>query len=261
MTKSTRPAQKSTPVLPKIGTRRKDRSAAAALSDADDSAGLSTEGRLIYSLLLSKLQDKLESKDEKIEQLEAENAALRRDLTRVVERMDSFENRERATDAILSGNSVPTFKHGENLKQVCVELIRSKVNCSIPDEEITSVHRLNGSNGQNRKNILVKFRRPEQKSDLIHACRRVKPDGLYVRDNLTVNRSKILFSLRQLKKKTNRIDHCGSIDGRVFAWIKPLDGNGQNKKFIINNSDVLKRVCTEELEIEPGDVLDGVSME
>ena len=257
--KSAHKPSSSTPVLPKTGTRGKSRPADEHQTD-DDCAGLSAEGKIIYSLLSSKLQsiiDRLDLKDERMEKLEVENATLRRDLNKLTERMDGLENRERNNDIIISGNAVPAVRPGENTKQVSIDLIRYQLSYSIPSDVISSAHRLNNSNSLNQKNILLKFVGQETKNDVMQACRRTKPSGLYIRDNLTPTRAKILFSLRQLKKRSDRIEFCGSSNGRVFAWVKPVSGQGTNRKVFVSNEEVLNKICVEELGLDPLELLQG----
>lgn len=235
------------------------------LTEDDDPSGLSAESKLIYSLLSSKLEkimDRLEMKDEKIEKLEIENATLRKNLSKLEDRVDNIESRERCCDVILSGNSVPNEKLGENLKQICIDLLRTNLKHVASTDAIVSAYRLGTSSpmrNHGSRNILVKFGERGLKVDLISACRRVQPDGLYIRENLTPAKSSILYSLRQVKRKSDRIEYCGSQDGRVFVWLKPTDGQGRNNKVYINNTDTFGRFCSDELDLNPDNFMGGAS--
>ena len=69
---------------------------------------------------------------------------------------------------------------------------------------------------------MIKLINPEVKRDLLINCRKIEPAGLYVNEDLTPCRARLLFALRQARKKFNgKLGACGSIDGRVFVYVKP----------------------------------------
>ena len=71
-----------------------------------------------------------------------------------------------------------------------------------------------------RRNILMKLSNLDTKNDLILSCKRAKPNGLYVNEDLTPVRAKILYTIRQAKKKLpHKIAGHGSINGRVTVHV------------------------------------------
>ena len=101
---------------------------------------------------------------------------------------------------------------------------------------------------------MVEVRARQAKTDVIQACRTMKPTNLYVNDDLIPVRSKILFALRQLKKsRTERISYCGSIDGRIYIWLKPLNTSAPNQKVFINTIDKYIKLCNDELRVNPNE--------
>lgn len=227
-----------------------------------DVSGLSEEVKIIVTMLSDKLDriiERLDERDEKINELEIENATLRRDLTRLEERLDDIENNERKCDVILSGDAVPVASAGENTQTIGVELFKRRINYNLPMDSILTAYRVGSkpaTQAPDRRNILMKLKSHEVKSDIMQACRTSKPSGLFVKENLTASRSKILFSLRQLRKKCpDRIDYCGSRDGRVFIWTKPADGRGNNKKIFINSLAILRKLCNDEFGVDYAELM------
>lgn len=222
-----------------------------------DVSGLSEEVKVIVAVLTDKLDriiDRMNEKDKKIDKLEIENATLRRDLTRMGERLDDMENNERKNDIIVSGDIVPVASVGENTSNISVELLRRHISYSLPPDAVLAAYRLGSrpaTQAPDRRNILLKLKTQELKRDIMQACRTSKPPGLYIRESLTPTRSKILFSLRQLKKRCpDRIDYCGTRDGKVFIWTRAVDGRGTNKKLYINSLNVLCKLCSDEFGVD-----------
>ena len=88
---------------------------------------------------------------------------------------------------------------------------------------------------------MVRLANAEIKNDILTACRTAKPSGLFVNENLTPLRASILYTLRQIKKRRpDKIEFCGSREGRVFCWIKPTNDHGKNRKLFINTLDSFK---------------------
>jgi len=108
------------------------------------------------------------------------------------------------------------------------------------------------SQASDRRSILVKLRDGEIKNDILQACRTTKPARLFVGDNLTPIRASILYALRQVKKKCpDKLEYCGSRDGRVFIWIKSAGASGRNQKMSINTFDLLLKICDEHFNVDP----------
>ena len=66
------------------------------------------------------------------------------------------------------------------------------------------------------------FTKKQQKNDRQSAAKTAKPDDLFVSENLTPTRQKIVYSLRQDKKNFPSIVSGTSImNGVPYVWIKP----------------------------------------
>ena len=196
----------------------------------------------------------LDSKDSKIAGLEEEiNCLLKKNLAAVDERCDEADAYERRDTVIVSGGELPVPAEGENCSQVFCNTIKNKVSLIIKPSDISVAHRLGrkpASQSEDRRGIIVKLCR----RDLMKACKSVKPPRLYVNESLTPTRNAILYGLRQAKKKfPDRISGYGSIDGKVFVWIKPANSNApnmRNSKMFVNNKIRFDALCSDILKYD-----------
>jgi len=82
-----------------------------------------------------------------------------------------------------------------------------------------------GPGASSKRGMLVKMRNVQDKLDMLTACKIAKPLNLYVNENLTRERSRVLAALRKAKRrKPDVVDGCGSRDGSIMVWIKNLNG-------------------------------------
>ena len=69
----------------------------------------------------------------------------------------------------------------------------------------------------------------------------MKPKGLFLNENLTRTRSRILFVFRQARRShPNKIHSCGSSIGRVYVWEKS-EATKSNSKIFIQSEDKLEK--------------------
>ena len=131
----------------------------------------------------------------------------------------------------------------------------------LPTEEITAAFRLGSkpnSQGADRRNILLKMKREDTKRDILAACRTTKPNNLFIKDDLIPARAKILFALRQAKRRfPAKVMSCGSRDGSVFVWLRASGDSTNNNKMTVNNFSKLSKLCQFELNIRPSELLEG----
>ena len=220
--------------------------------ECDSVDGLSEEGNIIYSLLSSKLDkilSKLDEKDEAIRELKHENTTLRNDIRLLEERIDSIETHDRRCNLILSGDGLPAAATEEDPAQLVISVLKNKLNYELPRERISSVYRLgtrSSAQGPDRRRILVKLGASEDKSDIVAAFRTVKPMNLYANDDLVASRAKVLHSIRIIRKKCNRVLACGSLNGRVYMWLKPPDLKSKSQRIFVYSMFKLRDICMKE---------------
>ena len=225
---------------------------------------LSEEGRLIvkiierkFDTIVTKLTEELKNRDCEVNDLRSEVNQLRIKLGRMEEKIDDADAYERRDTIILSGNDVPSATQGEIVSDIVCGVVRDRLKLEMDVTDISAAHRLGPkpkSQGPDRRKIIVKLCRRERKYDLITACKQTKPPNLFINENLTPTRNKILFSLRRGKKKfPNIVAACSSHDGKVYAWIKPPNPDApsaRNSKIFINTQDQLEDFCRKSLKVQ-----------
>lgn len=255
--------QISTPTLPPISGR--DMRSRSSIIDGVDDMQLSQESKNLLFVLESKFESKfnelistLESRDGKIEQLQRENATLRRDLNRTLERLENLETGQLRNDVLISGGALPVGNVGENTTAVAASILRTTLNYKLPNEAVISTQRLGRppATGQpDKRKILLKLTNEQTKEDLLRSCRSVKPSGLFINDNLIPSRAGILYCLRKLKARCpDKVEHCGSIRGRVYLWLKSSNGHSMNRRIFINSYSALEDLCAAELNVDLADI-------
>ena len=92
------------------------------------------------------------------------------------------------------------------------------------------------------------------KQEIISVSKRTKSEGLFINYDLTPTRRRILYALREAKRRfQNLIASTSSHDGKVHVYIKPPNpgaGIARNTKITINSQKQLQKFCERTLEIE-----------
>ena len=93
--------------------------------------------------------------------------------------------------------------------------------------------------------FLVKLVDEDTKHDIISCNKSVRPNGIYINDNLTPIRRLILYVLRKAKKDfPNIVTGCSSINGDLFVWIKSNNAS-RDRRLLVNNFKTLDKFCSE----------------
>ena len=158
-----------------------------------------------YSTSIKKCEDdmtKITGLEKNLEEANASKNLLKEKITTLEIKIDDMDAYERRDCVVLSG-AVPTITPNENIKEVTVEIIKTKYrNLNICPEDISICHRMkpkpatNGS--QKPPNIFVKFVRRDKKRELIMASKgqaREAQNKLFANESLTPNRTSILQTL------------------------------------------------------------------
>ena len=94
--------------------------------------------------------------------------------------------------------------------------------------------------------ILLKVRSRDTKDQIIRNAKTVKPSKLFFNESLTPHRASLVYALRQAKKAhPGRVSACGSMDGRVYVWLKPPGGVGNDQKTFVDNREKLIRIFSD----------------
>lgn len=208
------------------------------------------------------LQKQLNSKDEKISNMEQEILNLRKKVDSLQDKLEDTEACERRDCVVLSGSEVPAAIENEKVAKVVSDLVKNKIGVIVKQDDIVSAYRLGkrtDSQAPDGRSILVKFCKKDLKHDLLKACKTVKPRNIFINESLTRTRNVALYGLRQAKKRfPDKIDGCGSSDGRVYVWVKPPNPDvplARNSKIFVNTSDRFSKFCTDVLNCEASEFI------
>lgn len=222
---------------------------------------LSEESRALYMLITDKfesalrdLEAKLKKRDEKIDMLEQQITTLKSKNLDLCERMDDLESLERRDMLVLSDDSVPPTTAGENTARVAIDILKLKLNYELKPDDLLTAFRIGKktiNQTVDKRSIVVKLRDRDMKHDLLMSARRVKPVKLYLNENLTPGRSTLLYVLRQVKKThPEKIDACGSYDGRIYVWLRSTLPGAKNTKVFLNSETKLQSFLEKSIGVQ-----------
>ena len=162
---------------------------------------LSAESRELYSCITAYFESLVKEKDQKIGKLEREVLELRERVQISDNELDDNAAYLRRETLVMS-SGVPPAATGENCKAIIIELLKQQVKLNIGPADISVAHRVRTKvrQGSDRRSIIFKLCRRELKYDILSACRQQIPN-YYVNESLTPTRNKVLYVLRQTKKK------------------------------------------------------------
>ena len=228
---------------------------------------MSEECRTLYLLLSRKLDaviEELRSKDVRLDKVEKENRDLRDKLNELESRMDDVDCQNRGKNLILSGKTVKTISK-DNMTDSVIQLLCKSIKYELPPENLLATYRVgvrSSMQSPDGRGVMLKLRENDTKRDIMSACRTVRPPDLYANDDLIPSRARILYLLRQAKRKSGgKLAACGSQNGNVFAIIKPPNESARNQKVFIRTMSTLESLCERELKISLGELTGTNSIE
>ena len=247
----------------------KTRSRAVHLNPDDlDLSELSNDGKIIIKILSDFFSDKIEEMKLSYENALAEREKdglklrneynlLKKDFDRLTERVEDLETNGRKQDLIISGPNTPTVQIGENLKSISEDFLKRTLKINLPENSIQRAARIGkkptNSTSADRRSIILTLSSHELVQDTIRTAKTVKPQNVYLNENLTPTKHKIMQILRKSRRiYGNKISGCSSRHGRVSVWLKPphphVEG-AQNLRMNINSYGELTDFCTRVLEV------------
>lgn len=192
----------------------------------------------------------LNSKSEKIAELESENKSLRDSVNKLENLVDDADAYERRDTLILSGPGIPIHRQGELAPQVVKNLVANEFRISISETDISTAHRIgkvSTSQAEDRRGIIVKFCRRDVKHNIILASKQNHERRLFANESITPLRRTIFNTLRQIKRQhPDLVQGVSTYDGRVFAYTPPdstTSGTVRNKRHLVNTHSALVDFC------------------
>ena len=163
----------------------------------------------------------------KITDLQATVDLLSVKLSKIEKKCEDEDAYKRRDVVVISGAKIPLVSPHENCTEIAISQLKSELNVDLSHGDISTAHRLGKvkPNVEDRRNIVIKLCRRDDKRKVMDASRRVKPVNFYVSEHLTPMRNTIMYALRMMKKKNgSRVVGCFSYNGQVYAWVKPPNG-------------------------------------
>ena len=202
------------------------------------------------------------SKDNRIQELEDEVTLLKNQLSKFEEKIEDQDAYERRDTLIISGDNVPVVTPNENCSQLVTELMRDNLNLTLNASEISVSHRLGPkptSQKPDKRKIIIKLCRRDDKINIIRCARRVKPEKLFINESLTIQRQQVIMSLRKAKRQfPNLISGVTSIEGSVYAWTRPTatsTNTTRDTRHKINGFQQLENFCQNHLQLPSANFL------
>ena len=160
----------------------------------------------IFSKLES-LENRLTESQRQLNTLQKNHSNLEKKFNHLMIRFDEMENYSRRESIVLSGKSLPNEQNGENTTEIAINLIKSKLNITINDSEISISHRLGKfkPNVTNARPIIVKLVRRSTKYMLMDACIKglsnMNSAEFRINESLSAPRTAMFSDLKQVRWK------------------------------------------------------------
>ena len=202
---------------------------------------------IVHNAVQSAVKAVTDVMDQKIEQLAADNAILRKDNENLVKLCSNLENRvaklEASNDALeqysrrnsLRISGIPR-REQEDTDKIVLDVARS-MDVPLDITDIDRSHRV-GSDKNRRRDILVKFVSYRARQSLLRERKKLRnTEGMkdvFINEDLTSNRSKLLFDARRLVK-AKVLKSAYSADGRILVR------DFADKRYLIQNETDLNK--------------------
>ena len=213
---------------------------------------------------MKKFEEDMKKKDRRIENQEQEISNLKRRLSTLEDQADDADVTERQNSVVVSGNGIPESIANENLIDIACKIAKQDLKVNLDPKEITTAHRIGRkptSPSTDKRPILIKLHNKELKTDLITASKKVRPDSIFINENLSPIRSTILYALKEAKRKfPNTLAGCGFYNGKVFVHVRPPNPsapNARNSKVSINTRARLDEFIRKSFDTTTSALIDG----
>ena len=182
-----------------------------------------------------------------------------KEVTSLKSNIDNNSQYERKGTLILSGPNLPSAAPSENCKLIVQDLLRRETNLNIDPTDISIAHRIGrkSSTLPDKRNIIFKLCRRDLANEIFNACKQSRP-SFFVNCSLTPTRNKVLYALRQLKKKfPATVKGCRAQNGGdVVVFVVPSSSasspnvpttSRNDRKIVINSREDLEAFASDVL--------------
>lgn len=207
-------------------------------------SGLSKENKKLAQIIINAVTASMErqfSKEREV--LESRIADLETQVQSLQDRQDDLENYGRRNTIIISGPSLPCATTNENCIDTATELIVGKLELSgFNRTDIDVAHRLGKPRPgvPDKRSIIVKLCRRENKNKIFQACRIKKPQNIFFTESVSRTRSTILYVLRRAKRDfPEKFGLCKTEDGNVRVLLPTPGDPSRSTRETVNTKRAL----------------------
>lgn len=197
---------------------------------------------------VSRVADKVKSNlgiDElvqKVKACEAEISALRDERALLLNQADMADQYNRRNNIRIFGIKEV---QDENIETVVLEMFQSKLNVSLQPHDMDRCHRVGKPRADGKRPVIVKFLRYSHKIQVISNQRRLKGSHIFIAEDLTSSRYKLLKQSMEKWDKKN----VWLYNGKIYV-------NTEGKRIVISSQEDLNEHIKVKLSQS-----DGVGME
>ena len=195
---------------------------------------------MIVKLITKNFEDVIGGNNEEITLLKSKVCILENKVECLADIADSCEAYKRRNTFVMSGE-IPEVAMNENLPKIVIDHLHNQIGLKLADSDIDSAYRAGKKTADSetdRRKIVFKLSKPDLKNSLFSACLSHKP-SFFINEQLTTVRGRIMFELRQLKRKfPAKIMFCRATGGDVSVYIPDQsgrnDGSRKTRRMVIN---------------------------
>ena len=182
------------------------------------------------------LEGKVKAQEEEIKRLKKEGESCTVFGSALEIKLDALEQQGRCNNIRILG----VKESAEEIPEVVVMEVGEKLGVKLTPADFDRCHRLGTSSpdaNQRKKHrpLLVKFSSRRIRGLVMGARSKLKGTDIFLNDDLTPARQKLLYNVRHCPK----VERSFSQEGRIFAGIKNTSG-GFTKKLITCDADIAK---------------------
>ena len=163
--------------------------------------------------------DALVTMQQELSKYKAENKLLSTKLEQVENDLDNMEQYARRNSIRISGI---TERDDENVYSDVIGLFKKELSVEMHPNLIDRAHRLGAKGKGKDRNIIVKFTSYQARQKVFEARKKLRTHNeksskaIYINEDLTQKRAKLLYQARELKKE-GKIKDCWTHDGRIIV--------------------------------------------
>ena len=215
-----------------------------------DLTGLSKENKKLAQIIVDAVASHMREQFSKEREVyEARISNMEKEIQVLRDRHDDLENYGRRNTIVISGPSLPNATTNENCIDTATQIILEKLELpNFARTDIDVAHRLGKPRPgtPDKRSIIVKLCRRENKQIIFQACRIKKPQNIFFSESVSKTRSTILYILRKARRDfPGKFGMCKTEDGNVRVMLPtPDDPTRFTRETVNTRSDLDKLLRT-----------------